>query len=70
MPGEMVQMVVEVDNSNCSANIKYINIGIQKTVSMRSGSSGTQDRGNIYTKSINGIPAKVAKIVLIYFILG
>lgn len=64
MPGEFVQMVVEVDNSNCEANINYVNISINKTVTMRSGGAATSDGGSIYRKQINGIPAKVAKVVI------
>lgn len=70
MPGELVQMVIEVDNTNCSANINVINIGIDKTVSMRSGGAGTSDGGSIFRKQINGVPAKMAKIVFFLFILG
>lgn len=70
MPGELVQMVVEVDNSNCEANINYINISINKTVTMRSGGAATSDGGSIYRKQINGIPAKVAKVVTFYSYVG
>jgi hypothetical protein len=68
MPGELVQMVIEVDNSKCEANINYINISINKTVTMRSGGAATSDGGSIYRKQLNGVPAGLAKIVRFIFI--
>ena len=70
MPGELVQMVIEVDNTNCDANINYINISINKSVTMRSGGAATSDGGSIYRKQLNGVPAKMAKIVLLLLISG
>lgn len=34
-PGELVEMVMEIDNSNCKADIPTIKIGINSTISMR-----------------------------------
>lgn len=61
-------MIIEVDNSNCEANINVINVSINKTVTMRSGGSATSDGGSIYRKQINGVPAKMSKVVSFYFI--
>lgn len=57
MPGELVQMVLELDNSLCSADIPTIWVSIDFTVSMKSGGAVTSDGGNIFKKSINGIAA-------------
>lgn len=35
-PGEMVQMIMEIDNTNCTVAIPSININIQNLVQMRS----------------------------------
>lgn len=55
MPGELVQMVIEVDNSQCTADIPTIGIGISNTVSMKSNGAGTADHGTIIGKQINGV---------------
>ncbi len=64
MPGELVQMIIEVDNSLCEAPITAINISINKTVTMRSGGASTSDGGSIYHKMLNGVPANSSKIVI------
>lgn len=56
-PGELVQMIMEIDNSNCKADIPTINIGIYNTVSMRSNQAQTSDHGTVFTKMINGLAA-------------
>ncbi len=64
MPGELVQMVIEVDNSMCTANLNSITIGIDNTVSMRSSGSSTSDRIPIFSKTINGVYAgESAKVI-------
>ena len=69
MPGELVQMVIEVDNTNCEANINWINVSINKTVTMRSSGSSTSDGGSIFHKHLNGVPARLSRVVKIYLIL-
>lgn len=56
-PGELVQMIMEVDNSNCSADIPTISIGITNSVRMSSSGRSTSDNGQIMSKEINGLGA-------------
>jgi len=56
-------MVIEVDNSNCEANINWMNISIRKTVTMRSNGASTADGGSIYHKQLNGVPARLSRKV-------
>lgn len=56
-PGELVQMIMEIDNSNCKADIPTINVGIYNTVSMRSNQSQTSDHDTVFSKMINGVAA-------------
>lgn len=62
MPGELVQMVIEVDNTQCEANINWINVSISKTVTMRSSGASTSDGGSIFHKQINGVPARLSRM--------
>ena len=48
-------MVIEVDNSQCTADIPTINVGISNTVSMNSNGAVTSDHGTVVTKLINGV---------------
>lgn len=57
MPGELVQMIMEIDNTFCSADITSIWVAIDFTVSMKSQGSSTSDNGNIFKKSLNGMLA-------------
>jgi len=66
MPGELVQMIIEVDNSLCKANLNNISIGISNTVTMRSSGNSTTDHISIFSKTINGIYAGQTAKVLIY----
>jgi hypothetical protein len=67
MPGELVQMIIEVDNSMCSANLTSIRVGISNTVTMRSSGNSTSDHIPIFSKTINGVHAgQTAKVI--YFI--
>lgn len=63
MPGELVQMVIEVDNTNCEANINWINVNINKSVTMRSNGASTGDGGSIFSKQINGVLAGMSRKV-------
>ena len=56
-PGELVQMIIEVDNSACEVNINTITISVTNHVSMKSGGHSTGDNYTIFRKSINGIGA-------------
>ena len=63
-PGELVQMIIEVDNSQCTANISTISIGVSNQVSLRSGQgAGTSDSRTIFTKTVNGVAAGTAYVV-------
>ena len=57
MPGELVQTVIEVDNSKCEADIPRISTSIDFTVTMKSQGAQTHDSGNIFRKNIDGIKA-------------
>lgn len=70
MPGELVQMIVEVDNSQCQAPITSINISISNTVTMRSNGASTSDHKTIYSKMINGVPAGMSRKVNLNIIKG
>lgn len=50
-------MIMEIDNTNCKADIPTISIGVHNTVAMRSNQSSTSDHGTIFTKQINGVAA-------------
>lgn len=63
MPGDLVQMVLEVDNSQCTADIPTINIGIYNTVTMTSNGASTSDHGTIITKQINGLAKQQVAVV-------
>ena len=58
-------MVIEVDNSQCTADINWINVGISNTVTMRSSGSSTSDIKNIYHKQLTGVPARLTNKVSI-----
>lgn len=61
---------MEIDNSNCKADIPTINVGIYNTVSMRSNASSTSDHGTIFTKQINGLAAGQSATVFFKNYLG
>ena len=63
IPGELVQMIIEIDNTNCTANITTISISVSKTVTMRSQGHSTSDSGTVFTKMINGLYAGEALVV-------
>jgi hypothetical protein len=64
MPGEMVQMIIEVDNSQCSANVKTIQISVTNAVTMRSQGHSTSVPRTFFTKTINGLNAGESLVVL------
>ncbi len=59
-------MIMEIDNSNCKADIPTISIGIHNTVNMRSNQSSTSDHGTVITKSINGVARGQSATVSIF----
>jgi hypothetical protein len=63
-PGELVQMIIEVDNTNCTANINTISITVSNTVTLRSQGHGTSDHRTLFSKTINGVYAGQAFTVL------
>jgi len=62
-PGEVVNMIIEVDNSQCKANISNINITVNRTVNLRSQGAGTADFATLFRKTINGVAAGMAYVV-------
>jgi len=66
VPDELVQMIMEIDNSNCTADITTISINIQNQVLLRSGGSSTADNYPVINKQINGVPAGQKLTVLLF----
>lgn len=64
-PGELVQMLIEVDNTNCTVNINTISVTVTNRVTMRSQGHSTGDSRTIFSKQINGVGAGMAYVVLI-----
>lgn len=63
-PGELVQMIIEVDNSQCTANINTITISVTNQVTLRSGQGAqTSDSRTFFTKTVNGVQAGAAFVV-------
>jgi hypothetical protein len=61
-------MIIEVDNSQCTANIKTISITVTNKVTLRSGTGAqTSDTRTFLSKTINGVAAGVAYVVFFYF---
>lgn len=66
-PGEMVQMIIELDNTNCTANINTISITVTNQVTLRSGTgAATSDSRTFMNKTVNGVPAGVAYVVHLF----
>jgi hypothetical protein len=59
-PGEMVQMIIELDNTQCTANINSIYIKVTNSVTLRSQGRATGDNYTIFTKRVNGVAAGAA----------
>jgi hypothetical protein len=53
----MVQMIIEIDNQYCSADIPTIDIAVTNVVGMRSNHNSTSDSRTMFSKSINGLQA-------------
>ena len=57
-------MIIEVDNTQCTANIKTISISVTNKVTLRSGTGAqTADNRTFVNKTVNGVPAGVAYVV-------
>lgn len=64
-PGELVQMIIEIDNSQCTANINTITITVANTVTLRSGQGAfTSDSRTLFTKTVNGVQAGAIFVVI------
>ena len=56
-PGEMVGMAIEVDNTQCAANIKSITVSVNNIVTLRSQGRSTSDSRRFFSKTLNGVMA-------------
>lgn len=63
MPGEQVRMIIEIDNTNCSADVTGINISVTNIVGLRSSSGSTSDRIHVFGKNVKGLPAGTKMVV-------
>ena len=64
-PGEAVQMIIEIDNTNCTANVKTITVSVTNQVTMRSQGHSTGDSRTFFSKQINGLMAGQSLVVLL-----
>ena len=64
MPGEMVNMLIEIDNTNCTVDINSITISVTNNVTLRSRGHSTSDHYTVYSKRINGLSAGMSKTVI------
>ena len=55
MPGELVQIIMEVDNTYCDVDIPDISITVNNVVTMRSDGHSTSDSFTLFNKTINGV---------------
>ena len=56
-PGDFVQMIIELDNTQCKANINTISISVTNNVTLRSQGRSTGDHYTIFSKAVNGVAA-------------
>lgn len=62
-----MQMIIEVDNTQCTANITTISITVTNQVTLKSGTGAqTSDSRTFMNKTVNGVPAGVAYVVLLF----
>ena len=60
-------MVIEIDNTQCTANITTISITVTNQVTLKSGTGAqTSDSRTFVNKTVNGVPAGVAYVVLLF----
>ena len=55
MPGELVQIIMEIDNTYCDVAIPDISITISNVVTMRSQGHSTSDSFTLFNKTVNGV---------------
>ena len=63
-------MVIEIDNSNCEANINWINVSVTNVVSMKASGHSTSDNKTIFQKQTNGVPARLSAKVSYFYNIG
>lgn len=62
-----MQMIIEIDNTQCTANITTISITVTNQVTLKSGTGAqTSDSRTFVNKTVNGVPAGVAYVVLLF----
>jgi hypothetical protein len=60
-------MIIEIDNTQCTANITTISITVTNQVTLKSGTGAqTSDSRTFVNKTVNGVPAGVAYVVLLF----
>lgn len=60
-------MIIEVDNTQCTANITTIGISVNNQVTLRSPNGGsTGDSRTMFSKIVNGVPAGMSYTVNIF----
>ena len=57
MPGELVQIIVQADNSECKVDVPNSTISVDNTVTMSSQGRTTNSHNEIYSKTTNGMSA-------------
>jgi len=55
MPGELVQLLIEIDNSQCTAPVENVRISVNNTVTMRSQGASTADHRTFFSKILGGV---------------
>jgi hypothetical protein len=61
-------MIIEIDNSQCTANVKTISISVTNQVTMRSQGHATSVPRTFFTKTINGLNAGDSLVVLSFLL--
>lgn len=60
----MVQMILEVDNSQCDADIKSITLSIDNNVSMKSQGTMTNSSFRVVDKVTSGLLKNSSRLVI------
>jgi hypothetical protein len=64
----MVQMILEVDNSQCEADIQSIHVSIDNQVTMKSQGASTTSHFKVLNKVTVGVPKNTSRVVRSEFI--
>ena len=64
MPNEQVNVILEIDNSQCTSDITSVSISVDNTVTMRSQGASTNSHINVCRKTAGGLPAAERRTVL------